>query len=79
MKPILALLPEGFLRQTIKEAGGTVVSPTDVPAIKAALAEFFGLFEKHALPSPREEVVRKYDRKVLTGTLVKVFESLIEP
>jgi len=78
-KPILALLPEGFLRQTIQEAGGTVVSPTDVPAIKAALADFFDRFEKHALPTPAEEVVRKYNRKVLTGTLVKLFESLIEP
>jgi glycosyltransferase involved in cell wall biosynthesis len=78
-KPILALLPEGFLRQTVKEAGGTVVSPTDVPAIKAALSEFFDKFEKRTLQGPKEEVVRKYDRKVLTGTLVKVFESLLEP
>jgi glycosyltransferase involved in cell wall biosynthesis len=78
-KPILALLPEGFLRQTMQEAGGTVAAPTDVPAIKAALSDFFDRFEKHALPTPDEEVVRKYDRKVLTGTLVKLFESLIEP
>ena len=78
-KPILALLPEGFLRQTIQEAGGTVVLPTDVPAIKAAVSDFFDRFEKHALPTPDEEVVRKYDRKVLTGNLVKLFESLIEP
>jgi glycosyltransferase involved in cell wall biosynthesis len=78
-KPILALLPDGFLRQTVEEAGGTVVPPTDVPAIKAALADFFDRFEKHALPTPDEEVVRKYDRKVLTGNLVKLFESLIEP
>ena len=78
-KPILALLPEGFLRQTIQEAGGAVVLPTDVPAIKAALSDFFDRFERHALPTPDEEVVRKYDRKVLTGNLVKLFESLIEP
>ncbi|MBP1654227.1 MAG: glycosyl transferase family 1 [Bacteroidetes bacterium] len=78
-KPILALLPEGFLRQTVQEAGGTVVGHTDVPAIKAALAGFFDCFEKHALSAPDEEVVRKYDRRVLTGNLVKLFESLIEP
>lgn len=78
-KPILALLPEGFLRQAIQEAGGTVVFPTDVPAIKAALVDFFERFEKHSLPVPDEEVVCKYDRKALTGALVKLFESLIEP
>ena len=78
-KPILALLPDGFLRQTVEEAGGTVVPPTDVPAIKAALANLFDRFEKHALQTPDEGVVRKYDRKVLTGNLVKLFEALIEP
>jgi glycosyltransferase involved in cell wall biosynthesis len=78
-KPILALLPEGFLRQAVQEAGGIVVGPRDVPAIKAALSDLFDRFEKRTLPAPPDEVVRKYDRKALTGTLVKLFESLIEP
>jgi glycosyltransferase involved in cell wall biosynthesis len=78
-KPILALLPEGFLRQAVQEAGGIVVGPRDVPAIKAALSDLFDRFEKRTLPAPADEVVRKYDRKALTGALVKLFESLIEP
>jgi len=78
-KPILALAPDGFIKQAVLEAGGVVVPPTDVPAIARALAEFHEKFEHHQLSGPSEEVVCKYSRERLTGDLVKVFESLIEP
>lgn len=78
-KPILALAPEGFIKTTVLEAGGTVVAPTDVAGIKSALEEFFTRFERHLLTGPAEDVVDRYNRVTLTGALVKIFESLFEP
>lgn len=76
-KPILALAPDGFIKQTVLSAGGRVVPPTDVPAIKQALAEFFDEFERQTLSAPSPDVVARYNRKTLTGSLVRVFESLL--
>jgi glycosyltransferase involved in cell wall biosynthesis len=78
-KPILGLVPEGYLKSTIREAGGTTVPPTDVPAIKNAIEEFLLLHEKRQLKGPGSDVVEKYDRLALTGALAKLFESLFEP
>lgn len=78
-KPILGCAPDGFLKTTILEAGGRVVAPNDVGGIKAAISDYFELFEKNALMGPRSEVMEKYNRINLTGQLVKIFESLREP
>jgi glycosyltransferase involved in cell wall biosynthesis len=78
-KPILGLVPEGYLKATILEAGGVTVPHRDVGAIKAALEEYLDLHEKRRLKGPRADVVEKYDRVTLTGTLAKLFESLFEP
>jgi glycosyltransferase involved in cell wall biosynthesis len=78
-KPILGLVPEGYLKSTILEAGGTLVAPQDVTAIKNAIEEFLMLHEKRQLKGPRPDVVEKYDRRALTGSLAKLFESLFEP
>ena len=78
-KPILGCVPDGFLKTTILEAGGKVVAPDDVSGIKAAILGFFELYEKNALRGPKPEVVEKYNRLNLTGQLVKIFESLLEP
>ena len=76
-KPILGCVPEGYLRATILEAGGRVVAPNDVQGIKKALEEYFLLFERNQLKGPRSDIIDKYDRVALTGSLVKVFESLL--
>ena len=78
-KPILGCAPEGFIKSTILEAGGVVVGPRDVGGIKNAIADFFEQFERGTLRGPRQDVVDKYNRLTLTGSLVKVFESLMEP
>jgi glycosyltransferase involved in cell wall biosynthesis len=77
-KPILGCAPEGFIRQTILEAGGTVTAPDDVRGIKEALLAFYGQFEQHQMGGPPEEVVRRYNRVTLTNALVKIFETLVE-
>jgi len=78
-KPILGLVPDGYLKSVIQEAGGIAVPPRDVAAIKKALEELLTRHEKRQLGGPRREVVEKYDRIALTGALVKLFESLFEP
>ena len=76
-KPILGCVPDGFLKTTILEAGGTVVTPNDVQGIKQALGLYYDQFTRHELKGPRPEIVDKYDRRTLTGSLVKIFESLM--
>lgn len=76
-KPILGCVPEGFMKQTIIEAGGKVTPPGDVVGIKQAIEFFYHQFDEGTLQGPRQEVIDKYDRSKLTGQLVKVFESLM--
>ena len=77
-KPILGLVPDGFLKTTILEAGGKVVPPKDVNGIKDALLDIYEKFSRGTLHGPEPHVVHKYNRRSLTGSLVKVFESLVE-
>jgi len=77
-KPILGLVPDGFLKSAIVEAGGRTVPPGDVVAIKNAIREFYAEFQQGTLRTPDPAVVRKYDRRTLTGSVVKIFESLVE-
>ncbi len=78
-KPILACVPDGFLKNTILEAGGITVRPNDVAGIQQAIETFFELFRKGQLKGPSRDIKEKYNRVELTGSLVKVFESLFEP
>ncbi len=76
-KPILGCVPDGFLKQTILEAGGKATSPSDVEGIKNAIEEFYREFETKKLRGPAADVIEKYDRSKLTGHLVRVFEELL--
>ncbi|MCX6137197.1 MAG: glycosyltransferase [Ignavibacteriales bacterium] len=77
-KKILGCLPKGFMRSTVEEAGGLCVDPTDVPAIASAIVLLFEQFEHHELRGPRPDIVDKYNRKILTGELAKMFAHLID-
>lgn len=78
-KPILACIPDGFLRQTIDETdGGIIVRPDDVEGITQALIKLYGQFKTQRLPQPKEDVVTKYDRVGLTDELSKIFGFLVE-
>lgn len=78
-KPILASVPDGFIRQTLAEAGGNIiVDPTDVRGHVDALARLFEEYRRHSLPQPKEEVVARYDRVELTKELAKIFGFLAE-
>jgi glycosyltransferase involved in cell wall biosynthesis len=78
-KPILGCVPDGFMKSTIDEAGGVTVAPKDVEGITRAIDRFHSQFEHRELRGPSQEVVDKYNRVNLTGSLVKIFESLLAP
>ena len=78
-KPVLACVPEGFLRQTVEETGaGTVVRPDDVAGISEAILRFYHQYRTNGLPKPKEEVVLRYDRMELTNELSKILGFSIE-
>ncbi len=77
-KPILACIPEGFIKQTLEEAeGNIIVAPTDVKAIAAAILQLYELHKQNKLPKPLDEVVEKYNRIELTNELSKIFGFLV--
>ncbi len=78
-KPILACVPEGFVKQTILESGGGVaVRPDDVDGISKAILQFYDQHRRGNLPRPREDVVERYSRVKLTEELATVFGFLSE-
>jgi len=78
-KPILALVPEGFVKQTLEDAGAAAVCrPDDVNAIWAAIRNFTRLRAAGGLPVPDESEVSRYDRRNITSELAKMFSFLAE-
>jgi glycosyltransferase involved in cell wall biosynthesis len=77
-KPILGCVPEGVARQTIIEAGGVIVDPTDVDGIADAILRFYEKYRKKELKGPPEEIVQRYDRVSLTGEVAKFMEFLVD-
>lgn len=78
-KPILACVPEGFIRQTLKEVGGNlIIDPMDVDGIANAIIDLHSQHLRNALPAPNEEVVEKYNRISLTNDLSRIFGFLVD-
>ena len=77
-KPILACVPEGFIKQTLEEVeGNIIVEPTDVKGIAAAITRLYELHKQNELSQPQEEIVQKYNRIELTNELSKIFGFLV--
>ncbi|MGA2625040.1 MAG: glycosyltransferase [Bacteroidota bacterium] len=78
-KPVLACVPDGFIRDTLRETdASTITDPTDVAGIASGILNMYRLFEQNRLPKPREDVVQKYDRVKLTGELAKILRFLVD-
>jgi hypothetical protein len=78
-KTILACVPEGFIRQTLQETGGAVITgPEDVDAVASALVKLHEQFMTGTLPLPAEEIVERFNRVELTRELSKLFGFLTE-
>ena len=71
-KPILGLVPDGVAKSAILESGaGKVLDPDDVPGIKAAILEYYSLWEKELLPEIPSDYAQQFDRVKLTGELAR--------
>jgi glycosyltransferase involved in cell wall biosynthesis len=78
-KPILACTRDGFVRQTVEEAGAAiVVDPDDPGKIADGIIAFHEKFKAGKLPRPDEEVVKRYDRVSLTFELSKILGFLVD-
>lgn len=78
-KPILACVPDGFIRQTVAEArAGVSVDPDDVDGIASAIVRFYEQYRQEGLPKPREDVVARFDRVELTRELSIILGFLAE-
>jgi glycosyltransferase involved in cell wall biosynthesis len=76
-KPILALVPQGITAEMIRSTKtGIIIPPKKTGAIKQAILKLFKDWEKGRLIV--ESNVLKYDRKVLTAKLAKVFQQIHE-
>lgn len=77
-RPILALVPEGAVRQALAPYGAArVVAPADVPAIRAALEAWWEAWREGRLPVPDEAYVRAFDRRRLAGVCARLLDDAV--
>jgi glycosyltransferase involved in cell wall biosynthesis len=78
-KPILASVVEGYTKQLILESGGARCIPLkDVAMHEQAILELFHKYEVKKLPALSADFVDRFDRKMVTAELAKIFEFLME-
>lgn len=78
-KPILASIPDGFVKRTLIEYGASfILEPTNVEKSAMIIMHLYDLYQKDRLPKPSEEVVEKYNRINITNELSKIFGFLTE-
>jgi len=69
-KPILACLPDGAMKQLVKEYGSAITTiPNDVEAIEEAIRSLYELWKTRNLPKPELSFTEKYNRKQLAFEL----------
>ncbi len=73
-RPILALAPDGVLRDTLKRTGGAIVArPDAVDEIAAALRHLLGNGRPPLAPDLR--IVAEYEARRLTGRLAQLLDA----
>lgn len=76
--PILAMAPEGEVREIVRETGaGVCVEPDDVAGASRAIEAMFDAWQSGAAPDARNErAVAQYERRNLTHALARVLDRL---
>jgi len=77
-KTILCLAPPGAAADLVQEAqAGVVVDPEDTEAIASRLASLYRKWKQGELKvNPKPEVIMRYNRHLLTGTLAKLLDEI---
>lgn len=78
-KPILAIVPEGEIREILSNSGlGYFAHPDSVKDITIKLNTLYNKWRVgKLLPSPRDGFINQFHRKLLTKKLAKIFETTI--
>lgn len=78
-KPILASIVDGYMKQLVEESKAAFFVPlNDQSAHERALLELMKLFDDRKLPKPSDDFVDRFDRRILTGELARVLETLMD-
>jgi glycosyltransferase involved in cell wall biosynthesis len=76
-KPVLACVPDGVAKDSLKEYGAAkIAEPDNIEAIANSILEFYRMYQNNSLPVPDEKIVLKYDRERLTYQLSAIFDAL---
>jgi glycosyltransferase involved in cell wall biosynthesis len=79
-RPILALAPEGDASKLIRELdAGKIVPPDNPRAVETVMLEWMELWiNGKPIPCASEASIRRFERKVLTGEMVALFEETMK-
>jgi glycosyltransferase involved in cell wall biosynthesis len=78
-KNIIACIPEGVTMKLLEKYNAIKFVPEeDSEMIAKAINEYFKLWEANAMPVANEEMIKQYDRKILTSELAKEFNYLLD-
>lgn len=78
-KPILANVPDGFIKQTIQEfEPNTVLPPFDVDETKKAILSYYEKFQDNYVYRFDEEKINAYNRIELTNKLANILGFALE-
>lgn len=78
-RPVLAILPKGCAADLVEESRiGTVADADSVPEIKKVIKEYYTQWTEGKLSfDPDRSVIERYERKKLTESLAKAFDSIV--
>ena len=77
-RPILAAVPEGDARDLLLAAGtASLCRPKDVDGIAAAIVQAYERSRSGVQAQPPNELLRRYEYRVLAGQLASVFDQLL--
>ena len=78
-KPIFASIVDGYMKQLLLESKAAFCVPlNDQGAHERTILELVKLFDEHKLPKPSSDFVDRFDRRMLTGELARVLETLMD-
>ncbi len=78
-KPILACIPDGVAKSSLRHHNACKICEPDNPeAISELILEYYDLYSKNNLPVPNEEMIKNYEMEKLTYQLIRFFEFLID-
>jgi len=78
-KNIIACIPEGVTKKILEKYNAIkFVTEENTELIANSISEYYKLWEANAMPVANEEMIKIYDRKLLTSELAKEFNYLLD-